>query len=138
MNNCYDVMYVCRRFVPSSTGSPYPPSSRRGTLRYQHESTAKVAIFANLRKHLPVFSPFRPIVCAFSASFPSANLPFLTPLFPFLSPPCQILLKVRCPFFPKLLTSHLANRQLFVQISHQSARKRVKRADFAQKIVSLP
>lgn len=69
-------MYVCRRFMPSSTGSPYPPSSRRGTLRYLHESTAKVAIFANLRKDLPIFSQFWPIVCAFSASFPSVHLPF--------------------------------------------------------------
>lgn len=48
-------MYVCRRPMPSATGPLYPPSSRRDILRWIHESTAKVAIFANLCKHLSVF-----------------------------------------------------------------------------------
>ena len=102
MNNCYDVMYVCRRFVPSSTESPYPPSSRRGTLRYLHESTAKVAIFANLRKYLPIFSPFRPIVCAFSASFPSAHLPFFNSLIPLPFSPLLDIAQSPMPFLPEI------------------------------------
>lgn len=48
-------MYVCRRPTPSATGPLYPPSSRRGILRWVHESTAKVAIFANLCKRLFIF-----------------------------------------------------------------------------------
>lgn len=79
-------MYVCRRFVPSSTGSPYPPSSRRGTLRYLHESTAKVAIFANLRKHLPVFF-----------SIPTYRLRFFS-LFSLCTPPLFQL-----PYSPSFL-----------------------------------
>ena len=88
--------------MPSCTGSPYPPSSRRGTLRYLHESTAKVAIFANLRKDLPIFSQFWPIVCAFSASFPSAHLPFFNSLIPLPFFPLSDIAQSPMPFLPEI------------------------------------
>ena len=59
-----------------------------GTLRYQHESTAKVAIFANLRKYLPIFLHSDLSFALFLPLFPLHTSPFSTPLFPFLSPPC--------------------------------------------------
>ena len=97
-------MYVCRRFVPSSTGSPYPPSSRRGTLRYQHESTAKVAYFSPISANIfPSFSQFRPIVCAFFCPlFPLQTSPFSTPLFPLPFSPLSEIAQSPMLFLPEI------------------------------------